>query len=119
MHLFNLNLHIIFNPLYHLQWASGEARARLALQAEGKLDKPVFGVHYDTPENKYDFESVSPDNPFNEDDGEFMLWISVLFFREMYYDAHFWYLLLCVNVDDDDDDDEDDEEEGEDEDDDE
>jgi len=51
-------------------WASSEARARLALQAEGKLDKPVFGVHYDTPENKFDFESVNPDNPLNEDDDD-------------------------------------------------
>lgn len=51
-------------------WASSEARARLALQADGKLDEPVFGVHYDTPENKFDFESVSPDNPFNEDDDD-------------------------------------------------
>lgn len=49
-----------------IQWASSEARARLALQAEGKLDEPVFGVHYDTPENKYDFESKIADNPFNE-----------------------------------------------------
>ena len=53
-----------------MQWASSEARVRLALQAEGKLDKPVFGVHYDTPENKFDFESVNPDNPFNEDDDD-------------------------------------------------
>ncbi|KAL3762955.1 hypothetical protein ACHAWU_001102 [Discostella pseudostelligera] len=68
-------------------WASSEARARLALQAEGKLDQPVFGVHYDTPENKYEFESKSPDNPFDEDE------------------------------DDDDDDEEEDEEEGDDEDD--
>lgn len=52
------------------QWASSEARARLALQAEGKLDQPVFGVHYDTPENKFDFESVNPDNPFNEADDD-------------------------------------------------
>mmetsp|Transcript_10183 Transcript_10183/g.22647 ORF Transcript_10183/g.22647 Transcript_10183/m.22647 type:complete len:170 (+) Transcript_10183:83-592(+) len=51
-------------------WASGEARARLALQAEGKLDKPVFGVHYDTPENKFDFECAKPDNPFNEEDDD-------------------------------------------------
>jgi hypothetical protein len=58
------------------QWASSEARARLALQAEGKLDKPVFGVHYDTPENKFDFESVTPDNPLNE--GRLMLLISIL-----------------------------------------
>ena len=40
------------------------------LQAAGKLDKPVFGVHYDTPENKFDFESVNPDNPFNEEDDD-------------------------------------------------
>lgn len=53
-----------------LQWASSEARARLTLQAEGKLDKPVFGVHYDTPENKFDFESENPDNPFNEEDDD-------------------------------------------------
>lgn len=64
-------------PLRHKQqWASSEARARLALQAEGKLDKPVFGVHYDTPENKFDFESVTPDNPLNE--GRLMLLISIL-----------------------------------------
>ena len=54
----------------HFQWASSEAQARLTLQAEGKLDKPVFGVHYDTPENKFDFESVNPDNPFNEEDDD-------------------------------------------------
>ena len=40
------------------------------MQAEGKLDKPVFGVHYDTPENKFDFESENPDNPFNEEDDD-------------------------------------------------
>lgn len=28
----------------------------------------MFGVHYDTVENMFDFESVNPDNPFNEDD---------------------------------------------------
>ena len=49
-------------------WASGEARARLELQAEGSLDKAVFGVHYNVlPEEKaFDFEFVNPDNPFNE-----------------------------------------------------
>jgi hypothetical protein len=56
------------------QWANSEARARLRLQAEGKLDKPVFGVHYDTPENNFDFECVSPDTPIadedDDDDGE-------------------------------------------------
>eukprot|EP00804_Cyclotella_cryptica_P006667 CCRYP_008609-RA/>CCRYP_008609-RA protein AED:0.10 eAED:0.10 QI:84/0.5/0.66/1/1/1/3/220/158 len=51
-------------------WASSEARARLRLQAEGKLEQPVFGVHYDTHDNNFDFESVSPDNPFNEEDDE-------------------------------------------------
>jgi len=30
----------------------------------------VFGVHYDTPENKFDFESENPDNPFNEEDDD-------------------------------------------------
>ena len=30
----------------------------------------MFGVHYDTPENKFDFESVNPDNPFNEEDDD-------------------------------------------------
>ena len=61
-----------FHSFYskHFQWASSEAQARLTLQAEGKLDKPVFGVHYDTPENKFDFESVNPDNPFNEEDDD-------------------------------------------------
>lgn len=42
----------------------------MTLQAEGKLDQPVFGVHYDTPENKFDFESQNPDNPFNEEDDD-------------------------------------------------
>ena len=30
----------------------------------------MFGVHYDTTENNFDFESVNPDNPFNEDDDD-------------------------------------------------
>ena len=59
-----------YQLLFYTQWASSEAQARLTLQAEGKLDKPVFGVHYDTPENKFDFESVNPDNPFNEEDDD-------------------------------------------------
>ena len=42
----------------------------MTLQADGKLDKPVFGVHYDTPENKFDYECDNPDNPFNEDDDD-------------------------------------------------
>lgn len=56
--------------LVYQQWASSEARARLALQAEGRLDQPIFGVHYDTPENKFEFESKSPDNPFDEDEDD-------------------------------------------------
>ena len=56
--------------LLYQQWASSEARARLALQAEGRLDQPIFGVHYDTPENKFEFESKSPDNPFDEDEDD-------------------------------------------------
>eukprot|EP00561_Arcocellulus_cornucervis_P013895 CAMPEP_0185799290 /NCGR_PEP_ID=MMETSP1322-20130828/234_1 /TAXON_ID=265543 /ORGANISM="Minutocellus polymorphus, Strain RCC2270" /LENGTH=139 /DNA_ID=CAMNT_0028494851 /DNA_START=6 /DNA_END=422 /DNA_ORIENTATION=+ len=31
-------------------WANNEAQARLDLQASGKLDKPVFGTLYNTPE---------------------------------------------------------------------
>jgi hypothetical protein len=27
-------------------------------------------VHYDTPENKYEFESKNPDNPFDEDEDD-------------------------------------------------
>jgi hypothetical protein len=40
----------------------------------------VFGVHYDTPENKFDFESVNPDNPFNEDDDGKWEFIDILIF---------------------------------------
>jgi hypothetical protein len=65
-------------------WAANEAKVRLELLKEGKIDKVEFGVHYNIPEKVYDFESKVVDNPFNEDD------------------------------DDDDDDDEDDEEEEED-----
>ena len=32
------------------QWANNEAQARLELQAEGKLENPTFGIHYNTPE---------------------------------------------------------------------
>jgi hypothetical protein len=42
----------------------------LDLQEEGKLDKPEFGVHYNTTENVFDFESKVVDNPFNEDDDD-------------------------------------------------
>ena len=47
-------------------WASGEARARLKLKEEGKIDKLEFGVHYDT-DAKFNYESKFPDNPFDED----------------------------------------------------
>ena len=43
---------------------------RLQLQAEGKLDKPEFGVFYNVPEKIYDFEAPNPDNPFNEEDDD-------------------------------------------------
>ena len=36
------------SPHFISQWASTEARARLELQAEGKLETPVFGVHYNS-----------------------------------------------------------------------
>mmetsp|Transcript_25690 Transcript_25690/g.32386 ORF Transcript_25690/g.32386 Transcript_25690/m.32386 type:complete len:156 (+) Transcript_25690:2-469(+) len=68
-------------------WASNEARVRLDLLSEGKIDKVEFGVHYNSPNVVYDFESKVVDNPFNEDDDD--------------------------DDDDDDDEDEDDEEEDE------
>ncbi len=34
------------------------------------MDQPVFGIHYDTPENKYEFESKNPDNPFDEEEDD-------------------------------------------------
>ena len=55
-------------------WASNEAKVRLDLLKEGKIDKVEFGVHYNSPEKVYetvyDFESKSPDNPFNEEDDD-------------------------------------------------
>ena len=51
-------------------WASNEARVRLDLQEEGKLDQPIFGVHYNVPEKVFDWECPNPDNPFNEEDDE-------------------------------------------------
>ena len=91
------------------QWAQSEARARLTLQADGKLDQPVFGVHYDTVENKYDFESNNPDNPFNEDDDDddgkfYSFWIHINNFVVL-VSAHNY----CIYKDDDDDDDEEEE----------
>ena len=53
-----------------LQWASNEARVRLDLQAEGKLENPEFGVHYNVPERVFDWECPNPDNPFNEEDDD-------------------------------------------------
>ena len=60
------------------QWASAEARARLEMQAEGKLDKPVFGVHYNTPEalglegdwEKFWVKSTKPGEDDDDDDEE-------------------------------------------------
>eukprot|EP00540_Astrosyne_radiata_P022395 CAMPEP_0116846382 /NCGR_PEP_ID=MMETSP0418-20121206/13798_1 /TAXON_ID=1158023 /ORGANISM="Astrosyne radiata, Strain 13vi08-1A" /LENGTH=123 /DNA_ID=CAMNT_0004477611 /DNA_START=204 /DNA_END=575 /DNA_ORIENTATION=- len=51
-------------------WAEAEARARLALQEEGGLSKLDFGTHYNVTGFKYDFESLKPDNPFNEEDDD-------------------------------------------------
>uniref|UniRef100_A0A7S2WJX2 NADH dehydrogenase [ubiquinone] 1 beta subcomplex subunit 11, mitochondrial n=1 Tax=Eucampia antarctica TaxID=49252 RepID=A0A7S2WJX2_9STRA len=48
-------------------WASEEAQARLDLQANGKMNAVEFGAHYNVPENMFDWESVNPDDPFNED----------------------------------------------------
>ena len=45
----------------------------------------MFGVHYDTVENNFDFESVNPDNPFNEDDG-----------KRIYDRVHYLVTLYCI-----------------------
>lgn len=51
-------------------WAANEARVRLDLLKEGKIDKVEFGVHYNTAEKVYDFDSKIVDNPFNEEDDD-------------------------------------------------
>ena len=51
-------------------WAANEARVRLDLLKEGKIDKVEFGVHYNTSEKIYDFDSKVVDNPFNEEDDD-------------------------------------------------
>jgi hypothetical protein len=46
----------------------------------------VFGVHYDTPENNFDFESVNPDNPFNEeDDGKIDISDEFIFYTVVHF----------------------------------
>ena len=66
-----ITLALGFAPDSSIQsWASAEARVRLDLQEDGTLDKPEFGVHYNTIENVFDFESKVVDNPFNEDDDD-------------------------------------------------
>eukprot|EP00586_Coscinodiscus_wailesii_P021177 CAMPEP_0172503060 /NCGR_PEP_ID=MMETSP1066-20121228/165525_1 /TAXON_ID=671091 /ORGANISM="Coscinodiscus wailesii, Strain CCMP2513" /LENGTH=131 /DNA_ID=CAMNT_0013278619 /DNA_START=267 /DNA_END=662 /DNA_ORIENTATION=- len=50
-------------------WAAGEARRRLELMDKGELEKPEFGVHYDT-DAKYYFEMKKIDNPFDEEDDD-------------------------------------------------
>ena len=83
-------------------------------------------MHYDTAENKFDFESKNPDNPFDEeeDDGKLFVWWLKLHNQTLF---EIWCIfvltscgyLLLLSEDDDDDDDDDDDEEEEDEDDDE
>ena len=51
-------------------WAEAEARARLELKESKGFDKFEFGTHYNTTDVKFDFESLKPDNPFNEDDDD-------------------------------------------------
>ena len=51
-------------------WAANEARVRLDLIKEGKIEKAEFGVHYNVPEKVFDFDSNSADNPFNEEDDD-------------------------------------------------
>lgn len=58
-----------FSPETSIQtWASAEAQARLDLKGKGvKLE---FGKHYSDPDVTYDYESVEPENPFNEEEEE-------------------------------------------------
>ena len=57
------------SPCFISQWASTEARARLELQAEGKLDTPVFGVHYNSQKGN-ELESVWDEVSFARQDGQ-------------------------------------------------
>jgi len=51
-------------------WAANEAKVRLDLLKEGKIDKVEFGVHYNTADKVYDFDSKIVDNPFDEEDDD-------------------------------------------------
>ena len=55
-------------------WAANEAKVRLDLMKEGKIDKVEFGVFYSSEEKVYetvyDFDSKCVDNPFNEEDDD-------------------------------------------------
>ena len=64
-----LGITYFFSPETSIQtWAAAEAQARLDLKAKGV--KPEFGRHYSDPTVKYDYDSVQPENPFNEEDEE-------------------------------------------------
>ena len=53
-------------------WASEEARVRMEMKAEGKLEKEVFGEHYNTPAkvfgDAWDVFMVKAMNPEDDDD---------------------------------------------------
>jgi hypothetical protein len=55
-------------------WASQEARVRMEMKAEGKLEKEVFGEHYNTPAkvfgDAWDIFMVKAMNPEDDDDDD-------------------------------------------------
>ena len=69
-------------------------------------------MHYDTHENNFDFESVSPDNPFNEeDDGKIHL--AFLSFHKCVKIFHVWTAFYTFHLEDEDDAEEEEEDEEE------
>jgi len=66
-----LGLTLGFSPDTNIRaWAEGEARARLDMQAQGTLETPVFGTHYNTVSTQFAWESKIVDDPFDEDEEE-------------------------------------------------
>ena len=66
-------------------------------------------MHYDTTENNFDFESVNPDNPFNEeDDGKPIIFLHSTFIVFYFAECRDSF---CFGIQDDDDDDDDDDDE--------
>eukprot|EP00541_Cyclophora_tenuis_P015867 CAMPEP_0116573468 /NCGR_PEP_ID=MMETSP0397-20121206/18808_1 /TAXON_ID=216820 /ORGANISM="Cyclophora tenuis, Strain ECT3854" /LENGTH=160 /DNA_ID=CAMNT_0004102031 /DNA_START=75 /DNA_END=557 /DNA_ORIENTATION=- len=62
---------LAYGPESDIQtWAEAEARARLRLKEEKGFDQFEFGKHYNRPGVMLDFDSLKPENPFNEEDDD-------------------------------------------------